>query len=105
YRCIKAQPVRRRIAQPEREPGLALEVSKCAGERKLAGPVIIAKAGSGQRQRDATARLRAGVVDLGLQASQLRLESSGDRLQLPDVDRVGLADAGGNVGQATLVAG
>ena len=90
---------------PSASPELALEVSERASQRKLAGAVVIAKAGSRQRQCDATARLRAGVVDLGLQASQLRLESRGDRLQLRDIDRVGLVDAGGNIGQAALVAG
>jgi hypothetical protein len=104
-RTIEAQLRAVVVAQPDRQAGLAAELAERGGERGLAGPVVVAQPRRRERERGAATRFAPVVVDLVLQAVDLRLEAARDAAELAYIDGVGRGNAGRDVGDAAFVAG
>ena len=71
---VEAHRFRNGIAEADSKAGLALEVAVAARQRNLAGPSVELQSRSGERQRNAAARLAVDVVDAAIE----RIESPVD---------------------------
>jgi hypothetical protein len=80
----------------------ALEIAVAGGEGNSAARLQVCGAAEGESNGGAGARLAVVIDDLRLQPNNLRLEAGGETLQLTNVHRIGLADAGRDVGDAPL---
>ncbi len=70
---VEAHRFRNGIAEADSKAGLALEVAVAARQRNLAGPGVELQSRSGERQRNAAARLAVDVVDAAIERADVGL--------------------------------